>query len=286
MGNGYDKKLWEREIDIMRDISNVGKTPSLLNKSCVLIFYQAHIVRLRSYKKTPRPVLYLEYMPFGNLENAHRRSHFSPGECLQIFYQSLSALVYLHGRPKPIAHRDIKPENILVEYRDPNRDPNYLRIKLLDFGLSKTGAFKTFCGSDTYLPPEVDSSLRRSYTEAVDIWSLGVVMLRFAYAFPRPGHGIGMRWCEKIVEKAHDRDSDGLIEILRRMLVIEPRARPSAAECLHEASRLLALFQDRSATPTPASYAAEYGAAMAYQEEQETLRISPYEVCSRKQSFN
>ena len=221
-------------------------------------------------------------MPFGNLENAHRRNHFSPGECLQIFHQSLSALAYLHGQPKPIAHRDIKPENILVEYRDLNRDPNHLRIKLSDFGLSKTGAFKTFCGTDTYHPPEVRSD-RRSYTEAVDIWSLGVVMLRFAYALPRPGYGMGLRWCQKIVEKAHDRNSDGLIDILQRMLVIEPRARPSAADCLHEASRLLASFQDRSATPTPASYAAEYGAAMAHQEEQETLRISPYGVCSRKQ---
>ena len=172
--------------------------------------------------------------------------------------------------------------NIAIPTVTPTTSGSSCRISVFP----RPAPFKTFCGSDTYLAPEVDSSLRRNYTEAVDIWSLGVVMLRFAYALPRPGRGIGMRWCKKIVEKAHDKDSDGLIDILQRMLVIEPRARPSAADCLHEASRLLALFQDRSATPTPASYAAEYGAAMAHQEEQETLRISPYEVCSRKQSFH
>ena len=232
-------------------------------------------------------------MPYGNLENAHRRDHFSDDECLEIFHQSLSALAYLHGRPKPIAHRDIKPQNILVEYRDPNRNPNHLRIKLSDFGLSKTGStFNTFCGTDTYIPPEVrNNKLRQKYTNAVDIWSLGVVMLRFAYALPHPGHGIGMRWCKKIVEEASDWHSEGLIDILRRMLVIEPKARPSAADCLREASRLLASSRGRSATPTPASYAAGHGATTAHlspegggAEEQETLRVSPHKVCSGKRS--
>ena len=221
----------------------------------------------------------------GTLREAHSEDHFSYDECLHILHQGLSALVYLHERPNPIAHRDIKPENILVEHRDPDR--NILRIKLSDFGLSKTGDLESFCGSKTYFPPEVRDD-GASYTEAVDIWSLGVVILEFAYGLPRPGRGIGMRWCKKVVKEANNRKLGGLIEILQRMLVIEANARFSAAACLHETSRLLASSQDRFATPTLASYAAGHGATTAHQggEERETLRISPHEVCPRKYSLS
>jgi serine/threonine protein kinase len=160
-------------------------------------------------------------MPLGNLEDEHDRAHFSPEECLVILHQSLLALTYLHGLPRPVVHRDIKLENILVKHRDPGRNPRHLYIKLLDFGLSKTGSLKTFCGSKTYLPPEVGDS-GTPYIKAVDIWSLGVVILRFVYSLLRPGKGIGRCWCRKIVEVANDWDSEGLIDILQRMLVMEP----------------------------------------------------------------
>ena len=142
------------------------------------------------------------------------------------------------------------------------------------------------CGSKTYLPPEVrNDDLRENYTRAVDIWSLGVVLLRYAYALPYPGSGMGMKWCEQIVEAAHDWHSEGLIDILQHMLVIEPKERLSTTDCLRAASRLLSSSQDRSTTPTPAPCTAGYGATMARSpegqepEEQETLRISPRDVC-------
>ncbi|KAH8754867.1 hypothetical protein F5883DRAFT_369388, partial [Diaporthe sp. PMI_573] len=79
-------------------------------------------------------------------------------------------------------------QNILVQHRDPDRKPDGLCIKLSDFGLAKIGnSLKTGCGSETYCPPEVCAShSRQRYTKAVDIWSLGVVILRFAYALPYP----------------------------------------------------------------------------------------------------
>lgn len=50
------------------------------------------------------------------------------------------------------------------------------------------------------------------------------------------------------------RDLEGLVNILQRMLVIDAEARPSAADCLREASKLVISSQDYSTTPTPASY--------------------------------
>jgi serine/threonine-protein kinase Chk2 len=227
-------------------------------------------------------------MSFGNLENQHTSVRFSHGECVAILHQGTSALKYLHGRREAIAHRDIKPENILVKHRDPNCNPDGLCIKLSDFGLAKIGdSLKTGCGSETYCPPEIWASRsRRRYTKAVDIWSLGVVILRFAYALPYPGSGIGTEWCNKVVEEAHSWDSEALVDVLQLMIVIDAEARCSAADCCREASQLLVCSEDRSATPTPASYAAGYGAAAAQAAsagpgggEQETLRILPFEVC-------
>ncbi|KAF3768224.1 hypothetical protein M406DRAFT_320820 [Cryphonectria parasitica EP155] len=77
-------------------------------------------------------------MPLGNLEDQHQAAPFSYEECVVILHQSASAIMYLHGRPAPVAHRDIKPANILVQHRDPGR--NALHIKLSDFGLAKAGS--------------------------------------------------------------------------------------------------------------------------------------------------
>ncbi|KAI0143499.1 hypothetical protein GGR57DRAFT_508090 [Xylariaceae sp. FL1272] len=266
IGKRYDREVWEKEIDIMKSISH------------------EHIVRLCFWNKTPLPLLYLEYMPFGNLEDEHQRAHFSHEECLVFFHQSLLALAYLHGRSEPVAHRDLKPENILVQYRDADQNPNYLHVRLSDFGLSKTGSLKTICGSETYCPPEIGNNYTsEKYTKAVDIWSLGVIMLRYAYSLPSPGSGFGIEWCKEIVEEAGSWDSEGLINILQRMLVIDAKVRLSAVACLHEASRLVISSQDRSATPTQASYVAGYRATIHHipregqrGEQQETLHIQPY----------
>jgi serine/threonine-protein kinase Chk2 len=188
----------------------------------------------------------MEYMESGNLWDENARSRFSFAECLEILRQSLSALVYLHGRREPIAHRDLKPGNILVRQRDP------LHVKLADFGLAKKGSLETHCGTWTYAAPEVQADSRtRGHTVAVDLWSLAVVILELAYELPLPGHGKGMRWCEAIVNEINSRVSDGVIDILQRMLIIEASARDSAATCL---DTLEGWIQPPAATPLQAHY--------------------------------
>jgi serine/threonine-protein kinase Chk2 len=154
--------------------------------------------------------------------------------------------------------------------------------------LAKIGnSLKTGCGLETYCPPEICvSRSRQRYTKAVDIWSLGVVILQFAYALLYPGSRVGIGWCEKLVEEAQSWELEGLIDILEHILVINAKAQCLAADCWYEASRLLISSQGRSIMPTPASYAAGYGAAAAMpfstgqeREEKEVLHILPYKVC-------
>jgi len=95
----------------------------------------------------------------------------SEGITANIMQQVAAALAYAHGRG--IAHRDIKPENVVFCTKE--RGDN--RIKLIDWGLAcDIGEMTKAVGSMTYAAPEVISSQdKKLYTEACDLWSMGVL---------------------------------------------------------------------------------------------------------------
>jgi len=85
--------------------------------------------------------------------------------------QMLSAVAFLHVRN--ICHRDLKLENWVLESGKDVWSP----LKLIDFGLSTHfnpgSRLSRVVGSSYYVAPEV---LKKSYTEACDLWSLGVIV--------------------------------------------------------------------------------------------------------------
>jgi len=85
--------------------------------------------------------------------------------------QMLSAVAFLHSRN--ICHRDVKLENWVLESGKDVWSP----LKLIDFGLSTHFTpgkrLSRVVGSSYYVAPEV---LKKSYTEACDLWSLGVIV--------------------------------------------------------------------------------------------------------------
>jgi len=85
--------------------------------------------------------------------------------------QMLSAVAFLHS--KNICHRDLKLENWVLESGKDVWSP----LKLIDFGLSTHFTpghrLSRVVGSSYYVAPEV---LKKSYTEACDLWSLGVIV--------------------------------------------------------------------------------------------------------------
>lgn len=77
-----------------------------------------------------------------------------------------------------VIHSSFKfqPQNILLKEKQPKAI-----VKITDFGLSKIisehTAVQTICGTLAYVAPEVLATNRvGSYTQAVDIWSLGVLL--------------------------------------------------------------------------------------------------------------
>lgn len=85
--------------------------------------------------------------------------------------QMLSSVAFLHSRN--ICHRDLKLENWVLESGKDVWSP----LKLIDFGLSTHfipgKRLSRVVGSSYYVAPEV---LKKSYTEACDLWSLGVIV--------------------------------------------------------------------------------------------------------------
>ncbi|KAK4994909.1 Serine/threonine kinase [Elasticomyces elasticus] len=185
------------------------------------------IVQFVDFRAEPAPLLVMEYLPLGSLEDQHRDAPITMEEAVELFYQGFQAIDYLHSQG--YAHRDIKPANILVVSRGP------LGIKLADFGLAKDlSALATVCGTELYAAPEIWKG--SGYTSAVDIWSLGLVVFQFLYGLPN--HCAG-DWCKRVVEWAEDWEPDGLVDYLsEHMLQIDPRRRSSASECLKKASEV------------------------------------------------
>ena len=88
--------------------------------------------------------------------------------------QIASAVDYLHRHQ--VTHRDLKPENILLMTLD-----QVTVCKVTDFGLAKLAStmssMTTFCGTPLFVAPEVIVAQgNSSYTSAVDLWALGVLL--------------------------------------------------------------------------------------------------------------
>merc|ERR1719291_1678024 len=78
-----------------------------------------------------------------------------------------------------IVHRDLKPENFLFLTKEDDSP-----IKIIDFGLSRfddVDVMTTKVGTPYYVAPEV---LKREYTKACDIWSIGVITYILLCGYP------------------------------------------------------------------------------------------------------
>lgn len=88
----------------------------------------------------------------------------------------MHAIKYFNS--KGIVHRDLKPDNIIVMGYDTG-DLADLRIKLIDFGMSKLFNpsnkidLSTYCGTIDFIAPEIFEGT--GYDEKCDIWSIGVI---------------------------------------------------------------------------------------------------------------
>ena len=128
-----------------------------------------HIVHLEETFLTKRQItLIMDCCTGGDL---YARHPYTERQAARVVQQVLSAVNYMHERG--FVHRDIKFENIMFESQ-----ASEAAVKLIDFGLSRTyrsnskHRMRDVVGTLYSMAPEV---ARGSYTQACDLWSVGVV---------------------------------------------------------------------------------------------------------------
>ncbi|EAY07620.1 CAMK family protein kinase [Trichomonas vaginalis G3] len=170
----------------------------------------------------------LEYCQLGSMQDTLNKKGLPKEQFINYARQIVSALTFVHS--KNIAHRDIKPGNILID--------SLGHIKLSDFGISITNAnnmIEPFSGSLLYMPPEIILKKPHNPMQA-DIWSLGVL---FAYMI----NGRAPWQCDNVNSlrtciiagdfKLRANTPPEIIDLISKMMRIDPNERPSVAEILN-----------------------------------------------------
>jgi len=156
-----------------------------------------------------------------------------------LFRQMCLGVKYLHDRS--ITHRDLKPENVLLVQPETNETI----IKITDFGLSRfineTSLMKTFCGTPNYLAPEVLATRgESSYTNKVDVWSLGVILYICLVGYPpfsssesgKPMNDQIINGLYTFPDEFWSDVSDSVKDLIRKMMCIDPVRRLTIDEVL------------------------------------------------------
>lgn len=112
----------------------------------------------------------------------HHRRLYHDGEILQVILDLSSALAFLHS--KNIIHRDIKPANIALtsEHRAVLLDFSHAYRKIFPIDMYDKAVVTYYYRAPDVFRYAIDSTL--VYTDAVDIWALGMTLLEVLYRVP------------------------------------------------------------------------------------------------------
>ncbi|KAK4143236.1 uncharacterized protein C8A04DRAFT_37598 [Dichotomopilus funicola] len=184
-----DPKMIPNIAGQIRDEMRVLETVDHPN---VVSYYGIEVHRDRVY-------MFMEFCSGGSLANLLEHGRIEDEQVIMVYaLQLLEGLAYLHELK--IAHRDIKPENILLDHNG--------IIKYVDFGAAKliarqgrtlvqdmasTKPNKSMTGTPMYMSPEVIKGENPGHFGAVDVWSLGCVVLEMATG-RRPWANLDNEW--------------------------------------------------------------------------------------------
>jgi len=199
-----------------------------------------HCVTLyEMFETKPKLFMVMELLTGGELfDRIVAKGSYSEKEASAVIKSVASAIQYLHGIG--IVHRDLKPENLIYLSKDDDSP-----IKITDFGLAKFRAnqnvdMHTACGTPGYVAPEVLKG--ETYTKAVDMWSLGVILYILLCGFPPFYHQNTNQLYKQIKKGEFDFPdpywtdiSDSAKDLVRRLLTVDAKKRIVAKEVLEHA---------------------------------------------------
>ena len=162
--NIYAMKILNKDFLIKNKMLKYAITECNILKKSTSPF----IITLHYAFQTPENLyMILDYCPGGDLSMQIQIRIFEEEEAKFYISELILAIDYLHSHN--ILYRDLKPENILIDSEG--------HLKLSDFGLAKEnveGTTKAFCGSPSYLSPEMIQ--KKESSKASDIYGIGAVL--------------------------------------------------------------------------------------------------------------
>ncbi|CAA3030638.1 calcium-dependent kinase 1-like [Olea europaea subsp. europaea] len=162
-----------------------------------------------------------------------QRGHYTERKAAELTRTIVGVVEACHSLG--VMHRDLKPENFLFVDQEEES-----LLKTIDFGLSiffKPGeSFSDVVGSPYYVAPEV---LRKRYGPEADVWSAGVIAYILLSGVPPFWDETEQGIFEQVLHGDLDFSSDpwpsiseSAKDLVRRMLVQDPRQRLTAHEVL------------------------------------------------------
>ncbi|CAK58560.1 unnamed protein product (macronuclear) [Paramecium tetraurelia] len=222
------KKILKEQEDAM--FSEVALLKDMDHQNIVKLF--------ELYQDSQNYYLVTEYLNGGELlDKLTKLSTFNERTAADYMKQVLSALSYCHAQN--IIHRDMKPSNIMLASPDP-KSP----IKVIDFGTAKkqlSGESQTqVIGTPLYIAPEV---IDKNYTEKCDIWSCGVILYQILTGkFPFDVKVQSLQQLFNNIKSGkynfNSKEFTSLSfeaqNLIKSMLQLDPKKRPSASEILND----------------------------------------------------
>eukprot|EP00892_Ulva_mutabilis_P000128 jgi/Ulvmu1/10115/UM006_0066.1 len=234
------KSIPKAKLVYPKDVKDVQREVAIINH----VSGHAHVVSYRaSYEDRDAVHIVMERCEGGALlDSIVECRHYTERKAAAVFRAMVETTHHCHELG--VMHRDLKPENFLLT----SRDSDIADVKAIDFGVS------TFCkpnqhleervGSAYYIAPEV---LRKDYTFRADLWSLGVILYILLSGLPpfwgdERGSGTERQVFQMILAGDVDLDSEpwpsishAAKDLVRRLLSVDPGARPSCSEILQHA---------------------------------------------------
>eukprot|EP00727_Mastigamoeba_balamuthi_P002570 m51a1_g1231 putative camk camk1 protein kinase (1513) ;mRNA; f:532582-538988 len=149
----------------------------------------------------------------------------------------------LHCHKSGVIHRDLKPENLLCSDPTPRA-----RVLIADFGLAAMSEderrLRKPVGTPGYIAPEVletiDDEKARPAGPESDVWSLGVILYVLLCGFPPFDIEDEQKGMEEALvasysfphDSAWDDISDTAKGLIKSILVVDPKKRPTAQQIL------------------------------------------------------
>jgi len=165
------------------------------------------------------------------------KGNYYEADAADLLRTIFQAVEYIHLQG--IVHRDLKPENLLFREKAEDAD-----IMIADFGLSrimeeeKLNMLTEICGTPGYMAPEIFK--KTGHGKPVDIWALGVITYFLLAGYTPFDRDSQQHEMEAIIAGDYKFEpieywanvSDTAKDFIRECLTIDPRNRPTAAECL------------------------------------------------------